>query len=292
MKDYKTSACPEKELARQAIASRSPLHIRRGLWLPSAECVDVSLFKDKGNITDTTEVVVVEKDPATFKLMMHNLKKLGITNLEPHKGEVEDYVNKKPLTFVHVDWCGFFNLRRFKWIAKSIAPFVEKDSVAVFTVMSSYRDEVIMPELVRVCKEKFSEDRADVIGYKTYTDHLAHSLGRTLPFNDQEHLYFVMPHFMLRCIFNLHGLCPMEIINHEYQDTNPMSVFILKDFDNPVCKLPSLYEIIDELPEDIEHIARLKAGDPAITWEEVQKQKAKYLALEEAYNQQQKAIKK
>jgi hypothetical protein len=292
MKDYDKTACPDKELARQAILAQSPLRICRGLWLPSAECLDVSLFKDNGNITDDTEVVAVERDPATFKLMMHKLKAMGIKNLDGIKGEVEDYINKKHFDFVHVDWCGFFNLRRFKWISKSIAPFVRKDSVVVFTVMSSYRDEVIMPELVKVCKDKFSDDRADRIGYKTYDNHLAASLKKTEPFTEQEHLYFVMPHFMLRCVFNLHGLCPMEIVNHEYQDTKPMSVFILKDFDVVSFKLPNLYEIIDELPEDIEHLSRLRSGDPAITWEEVLKQRAKSLALEQAYNDQQAAKKK
>jgi hypothetical protein len=283
MKDYNAEFCPQKEEVRHQIAKYAPEKIGRGIWLPSAQCLDIKLMKSRGNISSQTKVVACERDKKIFKLMVHNLKnKIKIDNLEVVLDDLENYKNNENIDFAHFDFVGFFSIRKFKWLAKYVAPFVNHGSVIVITVLNSYRDEIVMPEFVKTLKSNFYED-SKTCGYKTYIDALCKKEDKE-SLCEQEHQYFGMPHFMLRSIFR--DLCPKTILTFDYQDSNPMSGFILKDFDYPQFPMPNLYEIIATLPEDIEHKGRLRSDDPGITWGEVLKQKRIYEELLAAYREQ------
>jgi hypothetical protein len=269
--DFSVEHRPEKHKVRSALIKQCKGPFKRILTLPSAQCVDLQMLLENGNIDKNTRIVVAEAKELEYNLMLQKIDELGLTaNLAyPHHGYIEDIPVKElgsTLDFVNYDLCGCLSLKALNWLHTIIQPRTKAAIVSV-TFAKSYRMYPEIPKLLEV----LSSLKVDA-GLTTFNE-LKNYLEKTLMDyklctsehdRDMADLYISTFHYIFKSIFS-QSEYGAHISSLSYNDTRTrMATFFINTnvMSMDSTRYPTFDKIISMMPpaEDYERCRRLSTS--------------------------------
>lgn len=200
---------PNKEFVRQVLVDKSPV-LRTALLLPSTQCLDLKLLKEKGKITKDTRLIVAENDsPEAFDQMLKTIESLGLKDnvVKAYYGNITDLKREDlgdELDLVNLDLCGCLGLETLKWVHEVIRPILKGlFSVTYAQSFRKYQEVPIMLDWLQKQEQKskeicsYQKFRSQV--EKLYKDYI--EMEKTEDNLQNIQLYITQYNYILQSIF-------------------------------------------------------------------------------------------
>jgi hypothetical protein len=204
---------PNKAFVRKVLVDKSPI-LRTALLLPSTQCLDLKLLKDRGKITKDTRLIVAENgSPEAFAEMLKTIESLGLTGnvAKSHFGNITDLTREDlgdDLDLVNLDLCGCLGLNTLKWVYDVVRPILK--GLFSVTYAQSFRKYQEVPIMLNWL-QKDQEPKDGICSYERFRSKVENQYRDYIEMDKNEdnlqkiQLYITQYNYILQSIFQEHN---------------------------------------------------------------------------------------